>query len=104
MKPRRQSFLISALLLLAIVTMTVYGLREQTLGNEPVPINRVAVELNEGLISKLEADGETLYITYASDPKKSFKSSLDPKVGLVEQLVQLGAKKKLFKIRFTNSH
>ncbi len=96
MKPRRQSFLISALLLLAIVTMTVYGLREQTLGNEPVPINRVAVELNEGLISKLEADGETLYITYASDPKKSFKSSLDPKVGLVEQLVQLGAKEEAF--------
>jgi len=95
-KPRRQSFLISALLLLAIVTMTVYGLREQTLGNEPVPINRVAVELNEGLISKLEADGETLYITYASDPKKSFKSSLDPKVGLVEQLVQLGAKEEAF--------
>lgn len=76
--------------------MTVYGLREQTLGNEPVPINRVAVELNEGLISKLEADGETLYITYASDPKKSFKSSLDPKVGLVEQLVQLGAKEEAF--------
>lgn len=96
MKPRRQSFLISALLLLAIVTMTIYGLREQTLGNEPVPINRVAVELNEGLISKLEADGETLYITYASDPKKSFKSSLDPKVGLVEQLVQLGAKEEAF--------
>ncbi len=90
MKPRRQSFLISALLLLAIVTMTFYGLREQSMGTEIVPINRVASQLNEGKISKLEADGDTLYITY-DDPKQSHKSTLDPKMGLFDQLTQLGA-------------
>lgn len=90
MKPRRQSFLISALLLLAIVTMTFYGLREQSMGTEIVPINRVATQLNEGKISKLEADGDTLYITY-DDPKQSHKSTLDPKMGLFDQLTQLGA-------------
>ncbi len=90
MKPRRQSFLISALLLLAIVTMTFYGLREQSMGTEIVPINRVATQLNEGKISKLEADGDTLYITY-DDSKQSHKSTLDPKMGLFDQLTQLGA-------------
>jgi len=89
-KPRRQSFLISALLLLAIVTMTFYGLREQSMGTEIVPINRVATQLNEGKISKLEADGDTLYITY-DDSKQSHKSTLDPKMGLFDQLTQLGA-------------
>lgn len=89
MKPRRQSFLITGLLLLAIVMMAFYGLRQQTIGSEVVPINRVATQLNDGKISKLEADGDTLYITY-DDPKKSFKSTLDPKMGLFDQLTQLG--------------
>ena len=61
MKPRRQSFLITGLLLLAIVMMAFYGLRQQTIGSEVVPINRVATQLNDGKISKLEADGDTLY-------------------------------------------
>ena len=95
MKPRRQSFLISALLLMAIVMMAFYGVREQSKGTEIVPINRVATELNDGKITKLEADGDTLYITY-DDPKKSFKSTLDPKMGLVEQLSQLGATEQAF--------
>ena len=95
MKPRRQSFLISALLLIAIVMMAFYGVREQSKGAEIVPINRVAKELNEGKITKLEADGETLYITY-DDPKKSFKSTLDPKMGLVDQLSQLGVTEEAF--------
>lgn len=89
MKPRRQSFIISALLLLAIVTMTFYGLRQQTIVSEMVPINRVASELNEGKITKLEADGDTLYIKY-EDPKQTYKSTLDPKMGLIDQLTQLG--------------
>jgi len=88
-KPRRQSFIISALLLLAIVTMTFYGLRQQTIVSEMVPINRVASELNEGKITKLEADGDTLYIKY-EDPKQTYKSTLDPKMGLIDQLTQLG--------------
>ncbi len=78
MKPRRQSFLITGLLLLAIVMMAFYGLRQQTIGSDVVPINRVATQLNEGKVSKLEADGDTLYITYDDPPKKSFKSTLDP--------------------------
>ncbi|HPL81824.1 MAG TPA: ATP-dependent zinc metalloprotease FtsH [Anaerolineaceae bacterium] len=89
MKPRRQSFIISALLLLAIVTMTFYGLRQQTIVSEMVPINRVASELNEGKITKLEADGDTLYIKY-EDPKQTYKSTLDPKMGLIDQLTLLG--------------
>ncbi len=95
MKPRRQSFLISALLLMAILMMAFYGVREQSKGTEIVPINRVATELNDGKITKLEADGDTLYITY-DDPKKSFKSTLDPKMGLVDQLSQLGTKEEAF--------
>ncbi|NLA80102.1 MAG: ATP-dependent zinc metalloprotease FtsH [Chloroflexi bacterium] len=70
--------------------MTFYGLREQSMGTEIVPINRVATQLNEGKISKLEADGDTLYITY-DDSKQSHKSTLDPKMGLFDQLTQLGA-------------
>ncbi len=95
MKPRRQSFLISALLLMAIVMITFYGIREQSRGTEIVPINRVASELNDGKITKLEADGDTLYITY-DDPKQVHKSTLDPKMGLVDQLSQLGATEEAF--------
>ncbi len=71
--------------------MAFYGLRQQTIGSDVVPINRVATQLNEGKVSKLEADGDTLYITYDDPPKKSFKSTLDPpKMGLFDQLTQLG--------------
>jgi cell division protease FtsH len=69
--------------------MTFYGLRQQTIVSEMVPINRVASELNEGKITKLEADGDTLYIKY-EDPKQTYKSTLDPKMGLIDQLTQLG--------------
>ena len=79
MKPRRQSFLISALLLLAIVAMTFFGLRQQTIVSEMVPINRVATELNKGEIAKLEADGDTLYINYSKNPKQTTSQPLIPK-------------------------
>jgi len=69
--------------------MTFYGLRQQTIVSEMVPINRVASELNEGKITKLEADGDTLYIKY-EDPKQTYKSTLDPKMGLIDQLTLLG--------------
>ncbi len=96
MKPRRQSFLISALLLLAIVAMTFFGLRQQTIVSEMVPINRVATELNKGEIAKLEADGDTLYINYSKNPKQTYKSTLDPKMGLIDQLTLLGATEEAF--------
>lgn len=91
MKPRNQSFIVSALLLLTIVTMVYMGFQNQALGNLDVPINQVAADINAGLISEIEANGDEIYITYKDQQVKEVSTaSLDPKMGLVEQLTDLG--------------
>ncbi len=91
MNTRNQTFGIYALLLLAIVAMVFFNFQQQTTENRVVPINQLAADIETGKVSKVVADGDDLYITYKNLDNRT--SSMDPKMGLVEQLVQLGVSK-----------
>ena len=91
MNTRNQTFGIYALLLLAIVAMVFFNFQQQTTENRVIPINQLAADIETGKVSKVVADGDDLYITYKNLDNRT--SSMDPKMGLVEQLVQLGVSK-----------
>lgn len=90
MKSRNQSFFISALLLLSMVAMIFYGVRENAFGNQTIPINQLAADIEAGLVGKIDVKGDEVFVTYRDLTQASTSTSKDPNTGLIEQLVQLG--------------
>lgn len=91
MKPRNQSFFISALLLFALITMVFYGVQENSFASTEIPINQLAADIEAGKVSSIQVDGDRVEIQYKSlEQKTTTFSSKDPQSGLVEQLIQLG--------------
>ncbi|HPR34078.1 MAG TPA: ATP-dependent zinc metalloprotease FtsH [Anaerolineaceae bacterium] len=91
MKPRNQSFFISALLLFALITMVFYGVQENSFGRTEIPINQLAADVEAGKISSIKVDSNQVEVQYKNLEQKTISiSSKEPQSGLVEQLVQLG--------------
>ena len=91
MKPRNQSFFISALLLFALITMVFYGVQENSFGRTEIPINQLAADVEAGKVSSIKVDSNQVEVQYKNLEQKTISiSSKEPQSGLVEQLVQLG--------------
>jgi len=91
LKPRNQSFFISALLLFALITMVFYGVQENSFGRTEIPINQLAADVEAGKISSIKVDSNQVEVQYKNLEQKTISiSSKEPQSGLVEQLVQLG--------------
>lgn len=91
MKPRNQSFFISALLLFSIVAMVFYGVQQNAFGSETIPINQLAADIEADQIAKIEVKSDEVFITYRDlTQRAATTTSKDPNTGLIEQLVQLG--------------
>lgn len=90
MKSRNQSFFISALLLLSMVAMIFYGVRENAFGKQTIPINQLAADIEAGLVGKIDVKGDEVFVTYRDLTQAATSTSKDPNSGLIEQLVQLG--------------
>jgi len=91
LKPRNQSFFISALLMFALIAMIFYGVQENSFGNTEIPINQLAADIEAGKVSSIEVDGNQVEVQYKNlEQKTTTISSKDPQSGLVEQLIQLG--------------
>ena len=91
MKPRNQSFFISALLLFALIAMVFYGVQENSFASTEIPINQLAADIEAGKVSSIQVDGDRVEIQYKSlEQKTATFSSKDPQSGLIEQLIQLG--------------
>ncbi len=91
MKPRNQSFFISALLLFALIAMVFYGVQENSFGKTEIPINQLAADVEAGKVSSIKVDSNQVEVQYKNlEQKTTSFSSKDPQSGLVEQLVQLG--------------
>ena len=88
MNPRTQSYAIYAMLLIAIIAMVFFNYTNQT--SAEIPINQLAVEINSGNVSRILASDDQLEVTMSDGTKR--QSAMDPKMGLVEQLTQLGVK------------
>jgi len=85
---RNQTFAIYALLLMAIIAMVFFNFQQQNQDSTVLPINQVAADIQAGKISKVVVDEDNLEITYKTLEVKT--STMDPKMGFVEQMVQLG--------------
>lgn len=91
MKPRNQSFFISALLLFALIAMIFYGVQENSFGSTEIPINQLAADFEAGKVSSIKVDNNQVEIQYKTlEQKTATFTSKDPQSGLVEQLIQLG--------------
>ncbi len=91
MNARNQTYLIYIMLFLAIITMVFFNYQQQSMENRDIPINQLAADIEARKVSKVIAEEDDLTITYKNLEVK--KSSMDPKSGLAEQLVQLGVSK-----------
>jgi cell division protease FtsH len=91
LKPRNQSFFISALLLFALIAMVFYGVQENSFGNTEIPINQLAADIEAGKVSSIKVDNNQVEVQYKSLEQKTISiASKDPQSGLVEQLIELG--------------
>lgn len=90
MKSRNQSFFISTLLLLSMVAMIFYGVRENAFGKQTIPINQLAADIEAGLVGKIDIKGDEVFVTYRDLTQAATSTSKDPNSSLIEQLVQLG--------------
>ncbi len=91
MKPRNQSFFISALLLFALIAMVFYGVQENSFGSTEIPINQLAADIEAGKVSSIKVDNNQVEVQYKNLEQKAISiASKDPQSGLVEQLIELG--------------
>lgn len=73
---------------MAIIAMVFFNFQQQNQDSTVLPINQVAADIQAGKISKVVVDEDNLEITYKTLEVKT--STMDPKMGFVEQMVQLG--------------
>jgi len=85
---RNQSYIIYVLLFIAIVALVGFQFGGQGSSGDSMTINEVAAGISNGTITKVVADEGNLTITMANGDRRT--AVMDPSVGLVEQLVQLG--------------
>lgn len=88
MNSRNQTYAIYVMLFVAIIAMVFFNYQQQALEIRTIPINQLAADIEAGKVSKVVATDDDLTITYKTLEVK--QSSMDPKSGLIEQLVQLG--------------
>jgi cell division protease FtsH len=90
LKSRNQSFFISAALLLSLVMMIFYGVKENAFGAETIPINQLAAEIESDMVGKIVVKRDEVFVTYRDLNKAATVTTKDSNTGLIEQLVQLG--------------
>jgi len=71
LKPRNQSFFISALLMFALIAMIFYGVQENSFGNTEIPINQLAADIEAGKVSSIEVDGNQVEVQYKNLEQKN---------------------------------
>ncbi len=88
MNSRKQSYVIYALLFIAVVALLVYSFNSQENSDTVLSINELAAQIQAGKVEKIVEDDGFLKITLADGSLK--ESTKEPVATLVEQLVQLG--------------
>ena len=88
MNSRKQSYVIYALLAVAVVALLVYSFNSQENSESILSINEVAAQIQAGNVEKIIEDASILKLTMADGSQR--ESTKEPVATLVEQLVQLG--------------
>jgi cell division protease FtsH len=85
---RNRSSIIYLLLFVAIISMVVYSLQQQTSMQEALTINEVAASIQKGEVQRIVEDDNTLNVIYGDGKER--RSHKEPNSTLVEQLKELG--------------
>lgn len=88
MNSRKQSYVIYALLAVAVIALLVYSFNSQENSESILSINEVAAQIQAGNVEKIIEDASILKLTMADGSQR--ESTKEPVATLVEQLVQLG--------------
>jgi cell division protease FtsH len=89
--PRNQSFVVTFLLIVAIVAMVFLMVQRDTTSNTPLTINELAGEIKAGTVSKVVIDADdSLRVTFSDGRQEEVKAYKEANSTLVEQLIALG--------------
>ena len=85
---RNRSSIIYLLLVVAIIVLVVFNFQQQGNTQESLTINEVAMQIQQGQITRITEDDNRLLIIYKDGTEAvSYKA---PEATMVEQLMQLG--------------
>ena len=94
MNSRNQSYIIYALLFVAIVAMVYFNVRQQPNSQDVLTINQLAEDVKAGIVSRIgvESDDKLKVIYYGSSTDNLIEreSRKEPQMTLVTQLLELG--------------
>jgi cell division protease FtsH len=76
------------LLFVAIIVMVVYNFQQQATTQEALPINKVAMDVQSGVIERIEEDDNNLKVIYTDGTERA--SQKESNATLVDQLIALG--------------
>ena len=88
MNSRKQSYVIYALLAVAVVALLIYSINSQENNESKLSINEVAAQIQAGNVEKIIEDASILKLTMTDGSQR--ESTKEPVATLVEQLLQLG--------------
>ena len=85
---RNRSSIIYLLLFVAIIVMVVYQFQQQSATQEPLTINELAADIQNGKVNRVVEDENRLRVIYPDDVEKESQKESD--ATLVQQLKELG--------------
>jgi cell division protease FtsH len=86
---RSRSSIIYLLLFIAIIAMVVYNFQQQATAQEILPINKVAADIQSGIVERIVVENDNrIRVVYADGTERS--SNKEANATLVEQLKALG--------------
>jgi len=89
--PRNQSFVVTFLLIVAVVAMVVMMVQRDSASDTPLTINELAEEIKTGNISKVVIDADdSLLVTFSDGRQEEVEAYKEANSTLVDQLIALG--------------
>jgi len=85
---RNRSSIIYLLLFIAIIAMVVYNFQQQATTQEVLPINKVASDIQSGLVERIVEDDNRLRVIYTDGTERT--SNKEPNATLIDQLKAFG--------------
>ncbi len=95
MNPRNQSFIVTLLLIVAVVAMVVTAIQRENTATTPLTINEVAEAIKSGSVARvvIQNDGSLRVMYKSGDEAKTktgVESYMESNATLVNQLIALG--------------
>ncbi len=94
MNSRSQSYIIYALLFIAIVAMVYFNVRQQPNAQDVLTINQLAEDVKAGMVSRIQIESDdklnVVYYGSSNDNPIERQSRKEPQMTLVSQLTELG--------------